>query len=163
MASSHCVDTSSFIALKYYPRDLFSSLWAFIEEMISTGQMIAPHEVLRELSKQDDDVYKWAKTQKGAFLPLDAEQGAVLTEVLDKFPALAEAMRLKPHADPMVVGLALLRTRKEPESPCDVVTEEKMRGDGSHKVPNVCKHFGLKSGTLLDVFRTAGIRFEIQR
>src|SRR6202035_5520128 len=97
MASLHCVDTCSFITLKHYPRDLFDPLWAFIEELIGEQRLFAPNEVLRELSKRDDDIYKWARTQKAAFVELDGDQGSVLTEVLGRFPALAEAMKISPH------------------------------------------------------------------
>ena len=152
-----------FITMKHYPRDLFDPLWSFIEELIGTGRLLAPNEVLRELSKRDDDIFKWAKTQKNAFVELDGEQGNVLSEVLAKFPALAEAMKVSPHADPIVVSLALLITRKQPKEPCMVVTEEKLGGTGSHKVPNVCQQFGLKTITLLDVLRAEGLKFEIRR
>jgi len=134
-----------------------------MEAWMHKGHLIAPHEVLRELSKQDDEIYKWAKTQKTAFIDLDGEQGMLLNEVLTVFPALAAAMKTSPHADPIVVSLAPLYTRRDPNSPCTVITEEKLRGVGSHKVPNVCKRFGLKTGTLLDVLREEGLKFEIRR
>jgi len=134
-----------------------------MEELMKAGHLIAPHEVLRELSKQDDEIHKWAKTQKAAFIDLDADLGNVLNEVLAAFPALAAAMKTSPHADPIVVSLALLRSRNDPKNPCTVVTEEKMRGEGSHKVPNVCKKFGLKTGTLLDVLREEGLKFEFRK
>ncbi len=163
MAGLHCIDTCSLIALKHYPRDIFGPLWDYMEEMIAKSRLIAPHEVLRELSKQDDDIWNWAKTQKAAFINLDVALGSVLAEVLAQFPALAAAMKVSPHADPIVVSLALLYTRNDPGHPCMVVTEEKLRGVGSHKVPNICKHFGLKTGTLLDVLRNEGVTFEIRK
>src|ERR1700685_83340 len=163
MASLRCVDTCSFIALRHYPRDLFDPLWNFMEELMAEGRLVAPHEVLRELSKQDDEIYKWAKSQKSAFINLDSDQGAVLNEILGAFPALAAAMKAGPHADPVVVSLALVRSRRDPNNPCAVVTEEKLRGEGSHKVPNVCKRFGLKPGTLLDVLREEGVKFEFRK
>jgi Domain of unknown function (DUF4411) len=163
MATIRCIDTSSFIALRHYPRDLFDALWSFIEQLVAAGHLIAPHEVLRELSKQDDEIYKWAKSQKVAFIELDGDQGAALKEVLAAFPALAAAMKASPHADPIVVSIALVRSRQDPKNACTVVTEEKLRGDGSHKVPNVCKHFGLKTGTLLDVLREEGLKFELHK
>jgi hypothetical protein len=134
-----------------------------MEQLMGAGNLIAPHEVLRELSKQDDEIYKWAKTKKPAFIDLDGEQGTVLNEVLGAFPALAAAMKASPHSDPIVVSLALLHTRRDPKSPCTVVTEEKLRGEGSHKVPNVCKHFKLKRTALLDVLREEGISFEFRK
>ena len=163
MPSLRCIDTCSLIHLKYYPRDLFGPLWDFIEGLMASGHLVAPNEVLRELSKQDDEVFKWAKNMKAAFINLDEDQGAVLTEVLTAFPALAEAMKAYPHADPIVVSVALLRTRQNPENPCAVVTEEKLGGNGSRKIPNVCQKFGLKTVTLLDMLREEGLRFEFNK
>jgi hypothetical protein len=36
-------------------------LWSKLEEMIRGEQLAAPDEVLRELSKKEDDLFKWAK------------------------------------------------------------------------------------------------------
>jgi hypothetical protein len=134
-----------------------------MEDLMVRGRLISPHEVLRELSKRDDEIYKWAKTQKRAFIDLDGDQGNVLNEVLAEFPALAAAMKASAHADPIVVSLALVQTRRDPKNPCTVVTEEKLRGEGSHKVPNVCRRFGLKTSTLLDVLRAEGLSFEFRK
>ena len=160
----YCIDTSSLIDLKLYPRDLFGPLWVFLEEIIAAERLIAPNEVLRELEKGDDEIYKWALTQKKAFVDLTPELGTVLSEVLTDIPELAKtiAIRPGPYADPLVVALALLRVRSG-ASKCTVVTQERIGGVGSVKIPNLCSRYGISPVVLLDMVRLEGLTFELKR
>jgi hypothetical protein len=159
----YCIDTSSLIDLKLYPRDLFGSLWAFLEEMIAAERLIAPNEVLRELEKGDDEIYKWAVTQKKAFINLTPELGIILSEVLADVPELAKTIALRPgpYADPLVVALARFRLSSG-GSKCTVVTQERIGGTGSVKIPNLCSRYGI-SVVLLDMVRLEGLTFELKR
>jgi hypothetical protein len=40
-----------------------------MEGMIQEGRLVAPDEVLKELSKKDDDLHNWARLQHGLFCP----------------------------------------------------------------------------------------------
>lgn len=156
MAQLYCVDTSSLIKLKDFERDVFKSVWDVVEELIRTGQMFAPHEVHRELRVGDDDIHKWAKQQSGLFVDLDDEQAAALRELESRFSAVADPLRTGPHADPMVVPLALCRSRANRATPLHVVTEERARGPGPTKIPNICQAYGLSCTNLVGVFRLEG-------
>jgi len=50
----YVVDTNALIDLwrRRYPPDVFPTLWQRIEELISSGELVAPQEVLSELQKQ---------------------------------------------------------------------------------------------------------------
>jgi hypothetical protein len=136
MNGQYSVDTSSLIELKHFPRDVFGSVWDTLEELIKAKRLFAPHEVFRELQKGDDEIFKWAKAQPGLFVDLDAVQGTLLADLLARFPAMAAPAKVGPHADPLVVALA--RSRLDSDgSGCHVVTEEKLKGAGSVKIPNV--------------------------
>lgn len=160
----HCIDTSSLIELKRYPRDLFGPLWIFLEELIAFDRLIAPNEVLRELEKGDDEIYKWALTQRKAFVDLTPELGDVLTEILKDIPELGKSIAMKPgpYADPLLVALALLRIRSG-SSKCAIVTQEKGGGTGSVKIPNLCSRYGITAVSLLDMVRLEGLKFELKR
>lgn len=164
MSHLHCVDTSSFIELKKYPRDLFGPLWDFLEEIISAERLIAPREVLRELEKGDDEIFKWAETQKAAFIDLSPELGSILSELLRDVPELASAMTLRPgpYADPVLVALALMRVRAG-TADCVVVSQERLAGTGSFKIPNLCSKYGINCMPLLDMVRLEGLKFELRR
>jgi len=156
MAGVYCVDTSSLISLKVFERDVFRSVWDTVEEFIRSGRMFAPREVLRELRVGDDEIHAWAKLQAGLFADLDETLATVLKEVQSRFPSLADPSRMTPHADPWVVALAITRARANPERRCHVVTEEKLRGQGSAKIPNVCQALDVPCTNLVGVFRLEG-------
>ena len=160
----HCIDTSSLIELKRYPRDLFGPLWAFLEELIAVGRLMAPNEVLRELEKGDDEIYEWASTQRKAFVDLTPELGTVLSEILKDIPDLAKSVAMKagPYADPLLVALALLHIRSG-AAKCGVVTQERTGGTGSIRIPNLCSRYGITSVSLLDMVRLEGLQFELKR
>ena len=62
----YCVDTSAWLDgwRRYYPRDVFPTLWTKIEGLVATGQIISSEEVYVELAKKDDDLHGWIKARK---------------------------------------------------------------------------------------------------
>jgi hypothetical protein len=66
----YCIDTSTLLDgwVRWYPPNTFHTLWSNIEEFIEQEVIVAPEEVLTELTKKDDDVHKWAKRNKVMFL-----------------------------------------------------------------------------------------------
>jgi hypothetical protein len=68
-------DTSSLLNGRrdLLPPAIFPSLWARIEEMISGGEIRCVDVVRDELSKREDDVHAWARSQGGLFVPLSAD------------------------------------------------------------------------------------------
>lgn len=121
------------------------------------GRLIAPHEVFVELQKRDDGLAEWAKQMKAFFVDLDDEQRVVLEEILRRFPALADAQSENAHADPIVVSLAVLKSRQHEDpglfqdAPTRwiVVTEEIAKGPGSLKIPDVCAALGVDAINIL--------------
>src|ERR1035438_6830555 len=81
----YCIDTSALVDgwIRYYPPDVFPPLWTKLEDMIHAKQLIAPDEVLKELSKKEDDLHTWAKKNDALFLPLDSKLQAATQEVLE--------------------------------------------------------------------------------
>ena len=59
----YSIDTSAILDawIRWYPPDLFPRLWENIELLIKEKRLIASEEVLVELEKKDDAVFKWAK------------------------------------------------------------------------------------------------------
>jgi len=152
---SWCIDTSSLIQAhrRAYPRSLFPSLWERLEALIAGGSVVAPDEVLKELSVEDDELLEWARTQRGLFVPLDAAQQDVVTRiVLPAYPArgLPEVALSKAWADPWVIALARLRGLR-------VVTEE--RKDLESRIPVVCGKVGVRCTNLLGLIEAEGWTF----
>jgi hypothetical protein len=145
----YVIDTSALLDgwVRYYPPDVFPSLWSHLEGMITSGELLSPDEVLSELSQKDDAVYKWAKTNSAIFVPLDEEVQRATAEILAEFPRLVGAMKDRNRADPFVIALA--KTKQ-----AIVVTGEKSIGTRDRpRIPIVCDHFGIGHCTLLQLIR----------
>lgn len=53
----YCIDTSALIDLnRMYSRDIFPTLWRRLGDLVKSGRLFAPLEVLREVEKGDDEL-----------------------------------------------------------------------------------------------------------
>jgi len=144
----YVIDTSALIDLwrRHYPKDVFRTLWKNIELMISKGELVAPQEVLGELKRHDDELYRWAQKQK-CFQALDEEQIACVKDIESRHPSLVDPNKTDPEADPFVISLARTKGWK-------VVTQETpARASPRERIPDVCAAYDVKCLSLLDFFR----------
>lgn len=154
MPELYCLDTSVLIESwnRHYQRAAFPSFWRKMEDAIGQGVLISPEIVLDELRRKDDDLYAWAKTQSGMFVPLDEDLQRVHTEIINRFPRLVSLTRLRSLCDPWVIALAYLHQ-------CPVVTMENPNGDNKPRIPDVCRHMGLKAIMAFDLIEALGWTF----
>ena len=146
---SYCIDTNALVDLwrRLYPKDVFPSLWNNIEDLVQSGKLIAPREVLNELELVDDDLLKWGKERRPMFITLETEQQDRVKEILKNFPTLIDPNKTTPDADPFVISLAMTEAAV-------VVTNERLAGPGGRpRIPNVCLKYNVKCLNLLDLFR----------
>ena len=144
----YSIDTSALVDgwRRYYPPDIFPGLWDRIGESVEDGRIIATDEVLVELEKGDDDLYKWALAQKRMFVPLDEDVQNAAMDILAKHP-LVPRNALGPIADPFVIALAQIRG-------CTVVSGEIWTNSPNKtKIPNVCSALGIKHINFLELIR----------
>lgn len=145
----YCIDTSALIDLqrRFYPPDVFKSLWKNFENLIVERRIISPREVLNELKNTDDELFNWAKTKKKMFIDLDLEQMKLLKDILSTFSNLIDPNKIIPDADPFIIALAI-------SEGCSVISSENLTGSGGRpKIPNVCQHFNITCFKLIDFFR----------
>lgn len=144
-------DTSAFIEphIRLYPRDLFEAHWQWVERLIGDGTIRCSELVKIELSKTEDDLFKWSKDQENLFIPIDTETQTALKEVIRKFPIITDYHRDRSGADPWVIALAMAND-------CHVVTYENMGKKNEAKIPNICRYFSIKCYTWIEVFRETG-------
>lgn len=150
----YSIDTSAILDawIRWYPPDLFPRLWENIELLIKEKRLIASEEVLVELEKKDDDVFKWAKKQD-MFYPLSTEIQIKVSEILSKFPRLIDSRKDRSQADPFVIALAI-------KEKCLVITGEKNQGTADKpRIPIVCQFFGIKPINIVQLIRSEGWRF----
>jgi len=150
----YSIDTSALLDawVRYYPPDVFPSVWEKIERITNNGTLIATEEVLMELGKKHDEVYKWARDHGGMFVPVDGQIQVEVARILARHERLVDTRRERSSADPFVIALAKLES-------CAVVTAEKATGKPEKpNIPDVCSALGIRCMDLIEMFREQGWR-----
>lgn len=148
----YSIDTSALLDgwRRYYSPDVFPGLWTRLQGLIEGGSLRATVEVLSELEKKDDEVYKWAQANGEMFVPIDEETQVALTVVLQNYPRLVNTQRARSTADPWVIALGLING-------CTVITGEQPSNNLQRpKIPDVCQDLGVQCMNLLQLFREEG-------
>lgn len=147
--NKYCIDASALIDLgtRYYPKDIFPTLWEKIEACIHNEEILfAPRQVLVELERKDDDIYKWAKKNKEMFLDLNLQEQEIAKDILTKFPKLVDTSAEKEDADPFLIALAKVKR-------WTVISSEVTGGKKKIPIPDVCYALKVKHISVLEYFR----------
>ncbi len=153
---NYSVDTSALISSwnENHPPDTHPTFWTNLEVLIQNGEFRASEEVLVELEKKDDDVFKWAYEHRELlFVPLYEEIQLALKGIMSKYPRIISARKNRSGADPWVIALAQVENR-------DVVTNEGESNnlDKPH-IPDVCRELDIRCITMHQLIREQGWRF----
>ena len=158
----YIIDTSSLIELNLrYPIDVFPSLWKNVEKLIERGLLISHSEVLKEISKKDDSLYKWVVKQKNFFRSITPYQIKIVKDILAKYPSLSKSDNEIAAADPFVIAIAIelgQQTSLLGKKQRIIVTEEQLRGNRI-KMPFVCKDYGIDCINIIEMCREEGWKF----
>lgn len=143
-----CVDTSGWLDgwHRYYPRDVFPSLWQNVEEGVNGSDIIASEEVYVEVQKKDDDLHKWMKQRKFMLIPANESIQGRVAQVLRTYPRLVDTLKGRSQADPFVIATAV-------ETGSVVVTGESVGTAARPRIPFVCQQLGIRCITFLDMIR----------
>jgi len=155
----YIIDSSSLIALnKTNPMYIFPSTWKRIEGLVHQNRLLAPREVLDEITRFDDVLAEWGKGHPRIFVDPTSQQIKMVKEILNKYPSLIERGK-QFSADPWVIALAVELIRNDQSTLVEVkrivVTEEKLRGNRI-RIPYVCKEYNVEAIDVLDMFRREG-------
>jgi hypothetical protein len=130
----YCVDTSGWLDgwQRFYPSDVFPTLWAKLDGLAATGEIISSEEVYFELKRKSDDLHDWVKVRKQMLVPLDEQIQARASALLAEYPRLVDTLRGRSKADPFVIATAMARGAV-------VVTGEVISGKlDKPRIPDVC-------------------------
>jgi hypothetical protein len=143
-----CVDTSGWLDgwRRYYPRDVFPSLWQNIDERVTGCDIIASEEVYVEVQKKDDDLHEWIQQRKFMLIPANESIQRRVVEVLASYPRLVDTLKGRSQADPFVIATAV-------ETESIVVTGESVGTVTRPRIPFVCQQLGIRCITFLDMIR----------
>ena len=128
---------------------------------ISICLLVAPIEVLNEITERDDQLAKWAREQTSFFRAPTQRQIEILKDVLKAYPSMVREDR-KYDADPWVIALAKEMITDPQQTLTSikriVVTEEKLR-EKRVRIPYVCQKFNIDSIDIIEMFRIEGWKF----
>jgi hypothetical protein len=149
-----CVDTSGWLDgwHRYYPPDVFPSLWLKIEECVERGDMISSEEVYVELAKKDDDLLDWMKKRKAMLIPAEERIQRRMLSILEAHPRLVDTLKGRSQADPFVIATAI-------ESQSVVVTGESFGNATRPRIPFVCEAMGVRCIGFLQMIRELKLTF----
>lgn len=136
----YVIDSSSLINLiRWYPIELrtFKPVWSTLENLVKFDTLVSHYEVYREISRKDDDLYRWCERNRKMFN--DEYDGEVLKNVQEKYDRKSWNKNFnspEPWADPWIVVLAI-------KNGGIIITDEN-RGD-DNKIPKIAQKFGISS------------------
>lgn len=146
----YSVDTSALLDgwRRYYPPDVFPPVWEKLDKLIKDEILVASEEVLFELSRKDDDVYRWARDRSQMFVPTsDARIQKAVLQILANHKKLIDERENRSGADPWVIAEAQ-------KYKCAVLTGERpARSPKRPTIPDVCEALGIRWVNMLQLFR----------
>jgi hypothetical protein len=144
----YSVDSSGILdVFRYYPADVFQSIWNQMDKAADDGTIAVVDEVYRELEKKDDSAFQWLKKHRKIVVDLDESIQAAVTEILAKHPRLVDTRKSRSAGDPFVIALAHVHK-------VSVVTGERPSNVlAKPNIPDVCRALGIPCIGVLDLFR----------
>ncbi|MBE0543666.1 MAG: DUF4411 family protein [Verrucomicrobia bacterium] len=151
----YCVDTSGWLDgwQRHYPPDVFPTLWAKIDALVTAGEIISSEEVYFELERKSDDLHDWVKARKQMLVPLDEAIQIRAATLLAEYPRLVDTLRGRSKADPFVIATAMERNAV-------VVTGEIISGNLDRpRIPDVCQVKTIRCINFLQMIRELKLTF----
>jgi len=151
----YCVDTSGWLDgwQRQYPPDVFPTLWARIDALITAGEIISTEEVYFELERKSDDLHEWIKSRKQMLVSLDEPIQVRASALLAEYPRLVDTLRGRSKADPFVIATAI-------ERKAVVVTGEIISGNlEKPRIPDVCQVKSICCINFLQMIRELKLTF----
>ena len=153
MTASFVLDSSVLIAFeRNQPRDIYTSLWDRVEQLLRSGDAVVPQEAVTELEHGTDDLAAWVKST-GGMVATDAAVITVVAQISQRHPDWVSGTQNA--ADPFIIATAQVLGAA-------VVTNEKGRNataDSNMTIPQVAAEFGVKCLLTNDLFRQLGWHF----
>lgn len=150
MAIIYSVDSSALIHAwrRAYPPANFPRFWSRLDDLIKENRFLSSIEVLKELKRKDDDLFKWCKHRSGMFLPITDDLQDQVIEIMGTYPRLVDTVTGRSGADPFVIGLARMC---QPD--WKVLSEEH---PGKQRIPDVCMGEDIHCIKLVELIQNEG-------
>jgi len=149
--SKYSFDSSGFIDAwnRYYPIDLFPTLWDKIATLLKKDIIIASTIVWDEIMRKDDELKNFLEKFKRSFKHPTKKEQEIVGKIINNNPDWIK--NGKNEADPFVIALAKLNHLK-------VVTYENPNKTKNH-IPAVCRQFNVEYFSFIEFLREENIIF----
>ncbi len=150
----YSIDTSSLVdaGTRWYPRDVFPSLWEKFDELFESGVIVASEEVRHEISRKDDQLKAWATPRAKLFIPHTADVQEAAKSIVNRFKLIADQSPGKSFGDPFVIAVAQINGLA-------VVSAESAGHSGRPRIPFICQELGVPCMNTLAFLRAEKFRF----
>lgn len=154
MSVRYSIDTSALLDawVRWYPPEVFVSLWEKLDGLVNDGVVVASDEVKNELQRKADDVHDWVSARTHMLVPIDDGIQHRVLLIMQKFPKFADERTGKSMADPFVIALAQDRG-------LTVITGEKGGSAARPRIPFVCAQYGVPCIDFTQLIRQCGWKF----
>jgi len=147
----YSIDSSGILdVFRYYPQDVFPTIWDHLELAAGSGVILAIDEVYHELEKKADDAFNWLEEHSQMIVPIDEEIQRRVTHILASYPRLVDTRKSRSAGDPFVIALAQVHKYSvvTGERPTGVITKP--------NIPDVCSALSIPCHNVLELFRREG-------
>ncbi len=151
---AYSLDTSGILDawVRFYPPDVFPTIWSNMDGAAKDGTILVVDEVVRELERKDDGIHQWIKERPSMIVPIDAQIQSLVGQIMARYPRLVDNRKHRSGCDPWVIALARARG-------LTVVTAEKPTNTlHKPKIPDVCRALGVACLEIVELFRERGWR-----
>jgi hypothetical protein len=139
--------------VRYYPPDVFPTLWNNHDPFIDDGEILSSEEVYIETSKKADELHKWFQNRKHMLVPLTVDIQRIAKELLSDYPRLVDTLKGRSQADPFVIATAI-------EKSAIVVTGEIRTWNlNKPRIPDVCEARSIRWIGFLQMIRELKLTF----
>ena len=159
-ANCYVMDTGLFHNVQHYYPETFPSFWKEMDEAVFKNEISSVKEVRNELERyiKDPNLLEWIKNNRHIFTIPSSEEQEMVRQILaiPKFRNLIHAKNLRngwPAADPFLIAKAWIINGVV------VTTETFASRKKSPKIPDVCKHFGVRCTTPEGFMKNEGWKF----
>ena len=163
----YILDARFFILSRDYYPEVFPTFWESIDSVVENGIASSVDEVYGELKQyggEQDHLINWAKRNKRIFTkPTLDEQGNVgkifTIPEFRRIMTRQKQLRGGPFADPFVIAKAIATGGIVVTGELPTNKGKKGTTQGSPKIPDICKHFGVECITPEECMKRLDWRF----
>lgn len=165
MSYPYLLDANTYIQAKnlYYRMHIVPGYWDWLDQQLDNAQAGSIRLVYDELAGYGDELSAWVRARRERFLPESDEATQQAFSDIANY-VMSHPIYTELHAGNFLAKADAWLIAKAMTTGAEVVTHEERVADNSSKVkiPNVCRHFGVKYRNTYDLMDTLRMTLILQ-